>query len=110
MNLTFVKAHFEYNKDFIVKNLCINRFNLDSDCEGKCILMKKLTKEVEKEAEEKAVFSPLLSFSFFHENAKDICPKPFLKKSEKSKCISRKHIIQDDPYLKSDYHPPEQLI
>jgi hypothetical protein len=110
MNLTFVKAHFEYNKDFIVKNLCMNRFNPDSDCEGKCILMKKLTREAERQAEEKAVFSPLLSISFFHENTKDICPKPFLEKSEKNKYTSRKDIIQDDPYLKSDYHPPEYLV
>ena len=55
------------NRDFIAKNLCINRFNPDSDCKGQCFLMKKLTAQAEKDAEEKAVFTPVLNLSFYHQ-------------------------------------------
>ena len=69
VNLTFVKFHYEANKDFIAKNLCVNRFNPESDCEGKCFLMRKLKKEADHDAEKKAVFSSILSFSFFYEES-----------------------------------------
>lgn len=33
---------FEFNKEFILKNLCENRFRPAMHCNGQCILMKKL--------------------------------------------------------------------
>ncbi|MBE8714012.1 hypothetical protein [Sphingobacterium hungaricum] len=41
---------FEFNKEFIVKNLCENRFRPAMHCNGQCILMKKLkAMDTEKE-------------------------------------------------------------
>ena len=41
-----ILPYIEYaiNKDFIVKNLCINRYKPHSCCEGKCYLEKQLKK------------------------------------------------------------------
>lgn len=46
-NLITVAA-FELNRDFIAKNLCINRDKPKSHCNGKCHLMKELKKEEKK--------------------------------------------------------------
>lgn len=41
-------AAFELNRDYIAKNLCINRAKKGSHCNGKCHLMKEIQKN-EKE-------------------------------------------------------------
>lgn len=35
-------VYYEMNKSYIVENVCENRFNPQSTCEGKCFLMEKL--------------------------------------------------------------------
>lgn len=35
-------AEFQVNRDFIAKNLCVNRSNAMSCCKGKCYLTKKI--------------------------------------------------------------------
>ncbi len=41
---------FEFNRDYIAKNECINRFNEKAlSCRGQCILMKKMREHEEKE-------------------------------------------------------------
>ena len=36
---------YEWNKDYIIKALCVNRSKPKSCCQGKCYLNKKLTQE-----------------------------------------------------------------
>ncbi|MBS1661094.1 MAG: hypothetical protein JST68_08590 [Bacteroidetes bacterium] len=38
-------AEFQVNRDFIAKNLCVNRFNACSCCKGKCYLNKKIAED-----------------------------------------------------------------
>ena len=40
-----VILEYEWNKDYIIKTLCVNRSKPKSCCQGKCFLNKKLTQE-----------------------------------------------------------------
>lgn len=46
----FVVMAFNINRDFIAKNLCVNRYRPQMHCNGNCVLMKKL-REKEKSEE-----------------------------------------------------------
>ena len=50
----FVYLDFELRKDFIIKNLCENRFKPQLHCDGKCYLAKQLHKVAEGHAREEA--------------------------------------------------------
>jgi hypothetical protein len=41
----FVVIEYKLNKDFIAKNLCINKAKPKLHCNGKCQMMKKLAEE-----------------------------------------------------------------
>ena len=92
----FVYLDFELRKEFIIKNLCENRFKPQLHCDGKCYLAKQLTKVAEGHAREEAqkqqdtfkkitqeVFDELI-FSIFpahlaytaHSHHIDCLPKP----------------------------------
>ncbi|TWV95653.1 hypothetical protein [Chitinophaga pinensis] len=43
---------FHWQRNFIAKNLCINRFDLIPICRGACFLQKQLNKEQEREKKE----------------------------------------------------------
>jgi hypothetical protein len=68
-----VYLDFELNKDYIVKNLCENRFKPELKCNGKCYLAKQLHKVAEDKASKEAdrqeqSFKKLLEETFHHEN------------------------------------------
>jgi hypothetical protein len=46
----FVYLDFELRKEFIIKNLCENRFKPQLHCDGKCYLAKQLQKVAEDNA------------------------------------------------------------
>jgi hypothetical protein len=50
----FVIMGFNLNRAYIAKNLCENRFRPKMNCNGKCVLMKKL-KQQEQEEQNKPV-------------------------------------------------------
>ncbi len=106
INLTFIRVHFEVNRDFIAKNLCVNRFNPDSDCKGQCVLMKKLHEETEKEANDIALSNPFLNFGFFFNESETInSVKPFAN-LELFKHINLNEDILTDPEISMDVPPP----
>jgi hypothetical protein len=41
----FVVIEYNLNKDYIAKNLCINKAKLKLHCNGKCQMMKRLAEE-----------------------------------------------------------------
>ncbi len=107
INLTFIKVHFDLNKEYIANNLCVNRFNPDSDCNGHCYLMKKLKVETEKEAEKKAVNSPVLSFAFFQNETEEIKFNPKRETRESTYFILDSEKIIKDPFLELECPPPK---
>ena len=46
----FVYLDFELRKEYIIKNLCENRFKPQLHCDGKCYLSKQLHKVAEDNA------------------------------------------------------------
>ena len=49
---TIVVVYYEMNKEYISTNLCKNRFDPESSCQGKCHL-KKMLKKTEDPADQK---------------------------------------------------------
>jgi hypothetical protein len=50
----FVVMAFRMNRDYIAKNLCENRYRPRLNCNGKCVLMKKLKEAEKKEQDQPA--------------------------------------------------------
>jgi hypothetical protein len=68
-----VYLDFELNKEYIIKNLCENRFKPVLKCNGNCFLAKQLHKVAEDKASKEAErqeqsFKKLLEETFHHEN------------------------------------------
>jgi hypothetical protein len=47
----FIVVDYQLNKDYIAKNLCINKDKPKMQCNGKCHMMKKLAQEEKKDQE-----------------------------------------------------------
>lgn len=45
-----VIVRFQFQREYIAKNLCVNRFNPSAKCDGKCYLAKKLRQEAGQES------------------------------------------------------------
>lgn len=45
----FVVLSFNLNREFIAKNLCENRYRPKLNCNGNCVLMKKMKQEEKQE-------------------------------------------------------------
>ena len=104
----FVYLDFELRKEYIVKNLCENRFTPQLHCDGKCYLAKQLHKvaqeharsETEKQAEN---IKKLLS-DVYEESCFSVIP---FSKSTKTRQTSNYYLA----YISSDFfdailHPP----
>lgn len=44
----WTEAVFYLNRDYIAKELCVNRFDLIPTCKGSCVLEKKLKEDADK--------------------------------------------------------------
>jgi len=49
MSTMWIVVSFYLRRDYIVKNLCINRFDLIPVCKGQCYLSDQLKKDVKQE-------------------------------------------------------------
>ena len=62
----FVYAGFELNRDYVAKNLCINRNKPWLHCNGKCYFMRKIKEAQEKEKnQERSAQKNLFQDAFF---------------------------------------------
>lgn len=50
----FIYLDFELRKEYIIQNLCENRFKPELHCDGQCYLAKTLTKIAEEKAQNEA--------------------------------------------------------
>ncbi|MDO6435886.1 hypothetical protein Q4534_00645 [Cyclobacterium sp. 1_MG-2023] len=48
----WIMASFYANRDYIIKNECVNRFVPNSACGGQCVLMKKLQQEQDRKQDQ----------------------------------------------------------
>lgn len=78
-----VYLDYEFNKEFIIKNYCVNKDRPQLHCDGKCYLAKKLKAAQEKEEQQglqnfvkkllTEVFDSVIAFKF------DVLSKAFIK-------------------------------
>src|SRR5262245_61157718 len=47
----FIVMDYQLNKEYIAKNLCVNKEKPKMQCNGKCHMMKKLAQEEKKDQE-----------------------------------------------------------
>ena len=67
-SIAFVYVGFKLNQQYIVQNLCINRFKPSLHCNGKCYFMRKL-KQAEDNEKKRAARGSLnrVEISFFQD-------------------------------------------
>jgi hypothetical protein len=96
---------YQVNKDFIAKNLCINRAKPLSCCAGKCYLDKKMaTDESQQQTPGKSGQRDETPLQLFLQ--KDIVPQPSL--TEISSTHSTRYIAPStQAYLLSPFQPPQ---
>ena len=81
----FIYAGFELNRDYVAKNLCVNRDKPWLHCNGKCYFMRRIKQEQEKEKNQerqsqKNLFQDALSGQKadirFYSNVLQVMPVP----------------------------------
>jgi hypothetical protein len=95
---TFILVIYEINKDYIAKNLCVNRNKPKMHCNGKCHLMKQLKKEEKKEEvpnikdkNEQVQISEKKNFSFLGQNIPDDFSQYYFISNYSKPCFSIFH-------------------
>jgi len=98
----WIIVSFYIQRNHIAKNLCVNRFNVNSVCKGKCYLSKKL-----KENEKKKQNFPDLKQKEFQLYWQDLYillfPKNFIDDKQKA-FIDNFH---SSGFIFSFFHPPQ---
>lgn len=69
-----IMTAFYTNRDYITQNLCENRARPELQCNGQCVLMKKLKKEQEREARHPEVKLKEVQFILANETALQALP------------------------------------
>src|SRR5882724_3727889 len=99
---------YQVNKDFIAKNLCVNRNNIISCCAGKCYLNKKLAKdESQQQAPGRSAQkeeSPLQLFS--QTGTSFACQAPIARDLHSTRWLPSK----TEQYIHSFFQPPQLSI
>jgi len=98
-----VIASFNINQRYIAKELCVNRNNPNSNCNGHCYLCKQLNKEEKPEgiggSTSKEKFEVQLFFvDVLHENLSLTFSKNIFSVLQ--------HPFAEQLYVKSFFHPP----
>ena len=62
----FVYLEYEFNKEFIIKNYCVNKSRPQLHCDGKCYLAKKLKAAEERDNHQSKVSSFKQLFELYH--------------------------------------------
>lgn len=102
-----VIANYEWNKEYIAKNLCENKAKPKSTCNGKCHLKKQLQKEDKKEKEAPVSQKEKLDLQFFPTNFFDFLPPTVLKKE----VVSFSYIYsKSSKHISGVFHPPQYLV
>ncbi|MBN9383951.1 MAG: hypothetical protein J0H74_24575 [Chitinophagaceae bacterium] len=98
-------VEYQVNKDFIAKNLCINRAEPLSCCKGKCYLNKKMASdESQQQSPGKSGQRDETPLQLFLQ--KNIVPQPSLTEII---CVHAARYIEPSTqdYSLSQYHPPQ---
>jgi len=97
---------YQVNKDFIAKNLCINRAKPSCCCHGKCYLTKKMAAdESQQQTPGKGGQKEETTLQLFE--SKNVLPEPVL--TEVRLTHSSRYIASStQDHSLSQFHPPQQ--
>jgi len=101
-----VVMDYNLNKDFIAKNLCINKARPKMHCNGKCQMMKRLAEEEKQNSEGNNNTSSKLKIQdvvFNDEIFKPVLPPPAKTKNTYNE--ERPTLKHNSP-ISSIFHPP----
>lgn len=105
----FVYLDFELRKEFIIKNLCENRFKPQLHCDGKCYLAKQLHKAAEdnaaNEAQKQGENIKKVLEEVFESSTDELIPPIFLSYTSSTACFSSPNFYSSD-FNSSLLQPP----
>ena len=101
----FIKAFFQINRDYIVAELCENRYRPRLKCEGNCILMKKMKQTEEQEKSSPSSLKLEITSLFVGDEAfaKATLQPEFIIKSSLPRATDNGHPIDRSVAI---FHPP----
>lgn len=98
---------FNVNKDYISKNLCVNRAKPELKCGGKCQLMKKLAEEEDNESRNQSAAKTQMNEVLFEDSFSTF----------EIASVWNETVVKHPPYLLPEYitpsfsffHPPSLI-
>ncbi len=104
----FIYLDFELRKEYIIQNLCENRFNTPLHCDGKCYLAKQLKKVAQEHARDAAQKQSESTKKLLLEIFEDISPELHLEKVfiEKSFDFFSSHSLVQKSFILTPLMPP----
>lgn len=101
-----IVINYQVNKEFIAKNLCVNRDKPKSCCEGKCELKKQLDEEDKKENIPTSTFKDKFEKQNYYSPNLNVFAYQISEATPNFKYLSRK----TNSYLQQVFHPPPFFV
>ena len=104
-----VIAEFRVNKDYIAKNLCVNRFKPSCCCKGKCYLNKRLAEDQsQQQTPGKSAQHEEIPLQVLRPD--NILPEPVVSHPATSAHATRHPDDEPQDYIPSFFAPPRQTM
>ena len=102
----FIFVSFKMNQRYIAENLCINKDNPFSDCEGSCFLKKQLSESNEDENKQPLTFLQDNSYTvlFLGKSFKNRGPEYY--ESQDLRPITN-DLVPESDFVFGIFHPPQ---
>lgn len=98
-----IVAEYKLNKNYIAKNLCINKAKPKLHCNGKCQMMKKLAEEEKQNSSDNTTKIKTPETVFYNEISNPVLPEvSFTTRSYNEEPPLKKYVSP----VPSIFHPP----
>lgn len=101
----WIISSFYINRDYIAKELCINRFDKMPVCKGICYLEKKISDNEKKEQKIPNVKEKEIQLYFYQQESIEFSKKSIVENSKMA--IIQKDSNIKNTFLYSIFHPPK---
>ena len=101
----WIISSFYINRDYIAKELCINRFDKIPLCYGKCVLTKQLKDNEKEEQKFPNVKEKEIQLYFYQQESIEFSKKSIVENSKMA--IIQKDSNIKNTFLYSIFHPPK---
>ncbi|KQB43926.1 hypothetical protein RCH33_416 [Flavobacterium daejeonense] len=101
----WIISSFYINRDYIAKELCINRFDKMPVCKGICYLEKKISDNEKKEQKIPNVKEKEIQLYFYQQESIEFSKKSIVENSKMA--IIQKDSNIKNTFLYSVFHPPK---